>query len=178
MNLTVCGRKPSQPVSRRDVSSIGADDRSRSNEMLDHESRSASSRFECETSQLRNGIGSDQRPRNQLFHDVSRYLLGTSDADPKRKDSKTRSASKRTAPTAHSITCLALSAMPRLTRFTRGILQRKTPFDPRPVHMGYVMQKVALGHPSCRCQHQLSDAPHSFFPLSPTPYNLTNEERR
>jgi hypothetical protein len=50
MNVKVCGRKPPQPVARRDVSAIGADARSRSNEMLDHVSRSASPRFECETS--------------------------------------------------------------------------------------------------------------------------------
>jgi len=109
VEIHVCGRKPSQPVSRRDVSAIGADDRSRSNEMLDHVSRSASPRFECErlrsyetglVATRRNGTSCSTTPVGIS----SAHQTQTRNVKTVRHDQRLT----RTAPTAHTITCLAV----------------------------------------------------------------------
>ena len=71
-------------------------------------------------------------------------------------------------------------AVPRSRQLLAGLSLRRLAFDPGPVHVGFVVDEVALGQvpsPSTSvfaCQYRSTSAPHSFTSQSPTPYNLVS----
>jgi hypothetical protein len=204
MNGKVCGgRKPSQLISRCDVSANDADDRSSSNEMFDRKSRRPvrDSNVRLRTYEMGFGVTRGKEtsrsttPVNissqgdQPFHDASQHLLARRPAVPRRQSTSPRNIRRRSRnvrtvrqeqrlPGPHpqhskSLVLLPL-ATPCLWRFRRWYLSVRSQTRP----CGTFSAKSGAGSPICRCQHQPSDAPQSSFILSPTPYNLTNKQRR
>jgi hypothetical protein len=60
-----------------------------------------------------------------------------------------------------------------LSILVADLLLWRSEFDPRPVHVGFVVGKVTLGQVSFSCHFHFTSAPDSFIHLSPMLHNLS-----